>query len=153
MSYTDIIPTNQGGHKSYDGKTLAMKRDESRVEIQSDVYVDFDAYYQNNPLKKPTVGRMLRSKQNLAEEEEIFTPGDMSGRVLSGHEVDTKLSNEFLTTNRASLERFKPHKGQISRETLLLMPHYVVGYAFQVRQWCKQFPSLLREHQKLTMTC
>lgn len=114
-----------------------MKRDESRVEIQSDVYVDFDAYYQNEPLKKPTVGRMLRSKQNFAEQQEIFTTELLPSRILTGHEVDTKLSNDFLTINRASLERFKPHEGEVSHETLLLMPHYVIGYAFQLRQWCK----------------
>jgi hypothetical protein len=134
---------NQGGHKSYDGRTLAMKRDESRMEIQSDVYVDFDAYYQTNPLKKPIIGRMLRSKQNLAEQEEAIPGAFSTHRTLNGHEVDTKLSNDFLTANRMSLERFKPHQGKISQEILLLMPHYVIGYAFQVRQWCKQYTLLL----------
>ena len=46
-----------GGHKSYDGQTLSMKRNESHVEIQSDVYVDFDAFYQSFPMKKPDLGR------------------------------------------------------------------------------------------------
>jgi len=117
-----------------------MKRDESRVEIQSDVYIDFDAFYQNNPLKKPTIGRMLRSKHNLAEHEEVFSPDRFTRyaeRHLNGHEIDTKLSNDFLTANRISLERFKPHEGDISKEILPLMPHYVIGYAFQVRQWCE----------------
>ena len=126
-----------GGHKSYDGRTLAMKRHESKVEISSDVYIDFDAYYQFMPVRKPTVGRMLRSKQNAAEEEELFAPGSAAYRSLSGHEVDTKLSDTFLTNYRSSLERFKPEEDEVSLETLSLMPHYVVGYAFQVRQWCK----------------
>jgi hypothetical protein len=140
-----------GGHRSYDGRTLAMKRTESRVEIQSDVYVDFDAYYQGNPGRKPTVGRLLRSKQNAAEEEEIFAPGSAAlYRSLSGHEVDTKLSDAFLTNYRSSLERFKPEEDDISLETLSLMPHYVVGYAFQVRQWCKQISILLQKNSYLS---
>jgi hypothetical protein len=124
-----------GGHKSYDGKTLAMKRNESRIEIQSDIYVDFDTFYQGFPLKKPMIGKMLRSKQNFAEEEEII--GGTRCILLCGHEVDSKLSNQYLLANRRMLEKFKPEEGQVVGDTLLLMPHYVIGYAFQVRQWCK----------------
>jgi hypothetical protein len=135
-----------GGHKSYDGRTVAMKRYESRVDLQSDVYVDFDAYYQSNPGRKPTVGPLLRTKQNAAEEEESIAPGRVNFRSLSGHEVDTKLSDTFLTKYRSSLERFKPEEDEVSLEMLALMPHYVVGYAFQVRQWCKYDRRFIRSH-------
>lgn len=131
-----------GGHKSYDGRTLAMKRDESRVEIQSDVYVDFDAYYQDFPVKKPSLGKLLRSKQNYAEVEEFCAPGISVYRSLSGHEVDSKLSDDFLTVNRIHLERFKPEEDEISPDHLCLMPHYVIGYAFQLRKWCTYIPLL-----------
>ncbi|KAF2688057.1 hypothetical protein K458DRAFT_440781 [Lentithecium fluviatile CBS 122367] len=124
-----------GGHKSYDGRTLSRTKDESQVEIQSDVYIDFDAFYQDFPHKKPTLGRILRSRQNLAEVQEFSAPDSTRYRSLSGHELDAKLSDDFLTMNRLTLEKFKPEEDQISDDVLCLMPHYVVGYAFQLRKW------------------
>ncbi|ORY18242.1 hypothetical protein BCR34DRAFT_596465 [Clohesyomyces aquaticus] len=124
------------GHKSYEGRTLAFRREEGRVEIQSDVYIDFDAYYQDYPTRTPKIGQLLRSKQDLAETDEAVVPGDEKFRSLSGHEVDLKLADDFMATNRLRLERFKlAHDTEICVEDLYLMPYYVVGYAFQVRKW------------------
>ncbi|CAI6335269.1 unnamed protein product [Periconia digitata] len=120
------------GHKSYEGYTLAMKRTDSRVEVQSDVYIDFQAYYNDVPDKKPRVGRLLRTRQDFALVEEssyqFFIP-------LSGHEIDTMLSDEYLTKNRKSLERVKPVEDKLDAEYLRLLPHYALGYIFQLRRW------------------
>ncbi|KAF1963596.1 P-loop containing nucleoside triphosphate hydrolase protein [Byssothecium circinans] len=124
-----------GGHKSYDGRTIALKRIDSRVEIQSDVYVDFDAYYQDNTSKKPELGKLLRSRQNWAEVQEAASFDELLSCSLTGHEIDSKLSDDFFNANRLSLERFKPLKDEVPSEFLCLMPHYVVGYVFQLREW------------------
>jgi hypothetical protein len=112
-----------------------LKHSEGRVEIQSDVYIDFDAFFQDNPLEKPNLGKLLRSRQNYAEVQESTTSELF--RSLTGHEVDSKLSDDFLNANRFTLERFKPDEDQISSDILYLMPHYVVGYVFQLHKWCK----------------
>ncbi|KAH5346816.1 hypothetical protein HBI48_189150 [Parastagonospora nodorum] len=121
-----------GGHKSYEGKTIALTREDSELEIQSDVYVDSYAYNQDNPLTKPILGRLLRSKQNPAEVEETSRNTIW---VQSGNEIDAKFSDDFMTLNRLSLEPFVPNEANVSSEMLALMPHCIEGYAFQLRKW------------------
>ena len=84
---------------------------------------------------------MLRSKQNFAEVEEMSALGENMLRPMTGHEIDSKVSDTFMAEHRLSLERFKPKEDQISPDCLCLMPHYVVGYAFHLRQWCKSMAS------------
>lgn len=148
------------GHKSYEGKTcLVRQADVSQVEIKGDVYVDANAYYHDFPQAKPRLGRILRSKQNYAEVEEQFTGGDGTGRDtkgyfannahnpfsphseqylrLSGHGLDARLSDEYLTLNSLKLEPFTPDESEIDENLLCLMPHSCHGYGFQLRKWCK----------------
>ena len=84
---------------------------------------------------------MLRSKQNFAEVEDMSAPGVNMLRPMTGHEIDSKVSDTFMAEHRLSLERFKPKEDRISPDCLCLMPHYVVGYAFHLRQWCKSMAS------------
>lgn len=48
---------SSAGHKNYDRMTVALRRSEGRFEIESDVYVDFETYYQLNPLLKFMLGQ------------------------------------------------------------------------------------------------
>jgi hypothetical protein len=142
------------GYKSYDGKTCFIRRSDSQLEIQGDVYVDSSSFHQDLPHAKPRLGRVLRSKQNLAEVEEYSRNVQNSGLnpfstpyksrhdpddvlTLSGHELDAKISDDFLTTNRLKLEPFIPMEGKIGSDELCLMPHYCFGYSFQLRKWCR----------------
>jgi hypothetical protein len=124
----------EGGHKSYNGSNVALELEDRRERIGSDVYIDFDTYFQDFPIRKPHFGRFFRSKQNPAEVEEVW-PGMTYNRFLSGHEVDAKRYEDFMATNRTSLERFKPDESSISLEHLALLPPWVFGYIFQTRRW------------------
>lgn len=149
------------GYKSYDGKTCYLERGKSQFSIQGDVYVDASAYYQDFPITKPRLGRILRSNQNLAEVEEycinshqaktsalqqaalpppppIGFPYEPEFALrLSGHELDVKLSDEFLTIHRLEMEPFIPNEGEVSDDILALMPRFCHGFSFQLRKWCK----------------
>lgn len=121
------------GHKSYEGYTLAMNRNDSGIKIQSDVYIDFKAYFDDNPLRKPKIGKLRRREQDLALVEEGFHhPLD-----LSGHEIDTMRSDEYLNANRWFLERKKADEDDFSSDYLCLFHHYALGYIFQLRAWGK----------------
>ncbi|PVI07506.1 P-loop containing nucleoside triphosphate hydrolase protein [Periconia macrospinosa] len=120
------------GHKSYEGRTLAVKRSDRRIDVQSDVYIDFQAYYNDVPERKPKVGRLLRSRQNDAlVEEDIYD----DTFVLSGHEIDTMLADKYMTRNRRMLEEIKPTETDLADEYLCLLPCYSLGYIFQLRKW------------------
>lgn len=119
-------------HQSYDGGSVALDLGDKNEKIESDVYIDFETYFQDFPLKKPQFGRFYRSKQNPAEVEEEW-PGIRL--LLSGHEVDMKRFEEFMAANRTSLEPFKPEKNNISEKHLVLLPPWVFGHIFQTRRW------------------
>ena len=135
------------GHKTYEGMTLATRRDGSGEEIESDVYIDFVEYYRQYPERKPQIGTLLRSKQDLTEVEERFASGPdlhLNGHELrlSGHEVDQKLADDFMSNNRTFLERIKFREFNNSPDHLRLMPRLIPGYAFRLRRWCKSTLSL-----------
>lgn len=137
------------GYKSYDGQSCYLDRGKSQVTIQGDVYVDATAYYQDFPAAKPRIGRVLRSRQNAAEVEELCTylqrpttstPNPQATKValrLSGHELDAKLSDDFMTIHRMDMKPFVPEAGRVSDDILALMPHLCHGFSFQLRKWCK----------------
>lgn len=154
------------GHKSYEGRTYMLRRnDVSQVEIKGDVYIDASAYFHDFPHAKPRLGRILRSKQIMAEVEEGLAGNDTSAPKgynnpqpygmnpfapqseqflkLSGHELDTKLSDEYLTFNSLRLEPFTPKETEIDDKHLCLMPPACQGYSFHLRKWCK-FNSTIR---------
>ncbi|KAI9659890.1 MAG: hypothetical protein M1821_001242 [Bathelium mastoideum] len=134
------------GHKSYEGMTLGMSRDESREEIESDVYIDFVEYDRIHQKRNYSVGRLLRSTQDLSEVQEHFAGHDML--YLSGHEVDQRLADDFMAANHTLLERVEVKEFDNSPDNLRLMPHTVVGYAFKLRQWFKLDIDLVKDIDK-----
>jgi hypothetical protein len=132
---TKFLKLSTAGHRSYEGLTVALKRSIAREEIESDVYVDFDAYYQKNPTNKPLIGRLLRSLVDITETSEQI-PGSKF-RTLSGREVDDRSAQEYLAPKRTFLEPLEVSEIEKMPELIQLLPHYVVGYAFRSRQWCE----------------
>ena len=130
------------GYKRYEGMTLTTRRDESYEEIESDIYIDFEEYYQRNPTKKPNIGKLLRSRQDRSEVDELVANAEY--RYISNHEVDQKLADDFMSANRTFLEKNELKEFDHSPDHLRLMPHQVVGYALRQRQWCKYIPLAIR---------
>ena len=134
----------QGGHKSYENRSITLRaRGEMQEQIESDVYIDFEAFFQDSTELKPTFGSMLRSRPNQNEVEEAMANIlDSFGmppppRNLSGNEVDTKRSEDFLGENQVYLESFEALEHNVHREHLILLHPWVVGYVFKTRSWRK----------------
>ncbi|KAL9088212.1 MAG: hypothetical protein Q9165_006339 [Trypethelium subeluteriae] len=133
------------GHKSYQGKVGTWRRQESRDEVQSDVYIDIDLYYQRYSHNKPDIGRLLRSRQDLSEVEEKMPDETVPWRHLSGHRVDQKLAEEFIISHRTFLEKRKAADLETRPHDLRLMPYQVIGYVFRLRKWCLLDVDLIRD--------
>lgn len=132
------------GHRSYENRSITLQaRGDMQEQIESDVYVDFEAYFQDLPEWKPVFGSMLRSRPNMCEYEEALTMKYNNygmpppPRVLNGNEVDLKRCEDFLAENQVYLEKFEATESSVHREHLILLPPWVVGYVFQTRRWRK----------------
>ena len=129
------------GHKYYDGRSVMLKRADSHVDIQSDVYIDLDTYYLDNTLEKPWL-KELPSRGNMRTETgemSRYSDGPYPPPRFGASDIESKLSMDFFRTNRVNLTPFKPFQDELSPECLCLMPHYVAGYVFQLREWRKYF--------------
>ncbi|KAK8112661.1 hypothetical protein PG984_013187 [Apiospora sp. TS-2023a] len=130
------------GHKSYDGLTLSNTRGGPREEIQGDVYVDLDM------LPGPRFGIFTQShRDSITAIEVIFhhprTPPEQ--RNLSGNEIDLKLAEQFMMSNRASLEPLTYEEASQMPGWLQLMPRGIIGYVFRLRRWCRLEIDLLKD--------
>lgn len=147
------------GHKRYNGPVTNPAGDETYEKIRSDVFIDMNWYYQraeaagtglNHPgspqaprqallARRMKLGRLLKTKPNPTETSEIF-----GKRVyqMSGNEVDTKLFDDFMSTNRQGFGVVKGSGPFVTSSHLQLMKYSVVGYALRYRKWCKYHPLL-----------
>lgn len=143
------------GHQSYDGLSVPPRTDslspsaqqiqpishkkysEFQEDIQADVFVDFTQFYQDTPSQKPRLGSLPKSLPDTIESEESFPESKFNYRRLSGHKIDVKLFNDFMTVNRSNLELVKSECALERADYLRLLPHAVPGYSFQARKWCK----------------
>lgn len=123
------------GHKSYDGLTIPVLRGRPRTEVQGDVYIDLH----NAQGPQRSLGILTQSLRDITTGTEIIHHPHTSPeqRFLSGNEVDIKLAEQFMMSNRASLEPLTYEKANQMPEWLQLMPRAILGYVFRLRAWCK----------------
>ncbi|KAK3315820.1 hypothetical protein B0H66DRAFT_271826 [Apodospora peruviana] len=134
------------GHKRYKGATINQAGDETFEDISSDVFIDMKMYFHTglkpnyghnltlgppppDNARRMKLGQLLKTKPNPTETSEVH------GRNMSGHEVDTKLSEDFMASNRSGLEITKPEVAALSPSHLQLLQYPVIGYAFRYRKW------------------
>lgn len=146
---------NSYGHKRYKGATINSTGTEKMDEVSSDVFIDMKTYYTSMPWQTPGIGppppppppgysgmnrldlgHLLKTKPNPTETSEQLSKVRV---ILSGHEVDTKISEDFLGSNRLSLQPKKVSTTEIPPLHLQLLQYPVVGYAFRYRRWSKSF--------------
>lgn len=122
------------GHKSYEGVSLVSKQENFRQEIESEVYIDFESYYRSNPLAKSHINLLRRSIREITESSEELNHADI---ILSGYEVDVKLADDFMATNRTILEPLSAEEVKEDPDIIRLLPYTVLGYVFRSRSWGK----------------
>jgi hypothetical protein len=141
---------NSYGHRRYRGDAINSTGTEKLEDIRSDVFIDMKTYYSTSPFRntmqfpgqpppppnaqgRPAdLGHLLKTKSNPTETSEQI------GKVrvfLAGHEVDAKLSEDFMAANRVSLQARKADIDQLSAAELQLLQYPVIGYAFRYRRW------------------
>jgi len=146
---------NSYGHKRYRGVTIDRSGTEILDEITSDVFIDMKTFFTsmpwNTPLMAPwssrhrprygepetnrlDLGRMLRTKPNPTETSERYGRSEVT---LTGHEVDAKLSEDFMAANRVDFQARRVEFEEISPLQLQLLQYPVAGYAFRYRRWGK----------------
>lgn len=145
---------NSYGHKRYRGGTINASGTDRLEDIRSDVFIDMKTYFTSSPWQTPStmpmpppgppgynpptnrldLGHLLKTKTNPTETSERLSRAQV---YLAGHEVDTKLSEDFMASNRALLQARKIAIDEVSPLQLQLLQYPVVGYAFRYRKWCK----------------
>lgn len=137
------------GHKHYEGlaeKETRGENDEdipygkiSQEYITSEVFVDFEAYREVNKYYTFNLGKPLRSRAFDHAAVNGFQPGLHSYEVkFSGPEIDTKLSEDYMSQSRDFLEPFQFTNVELSAGYYQLLPSEVPGYTFRYRMWCME---------------
>jgi len=139
------------GHKRYKGATLTQSGSDILEDINSDVFIDTKTFRSLRPqppappgmMPPPPsqwmpmqmkLGQLLKTKQNPTETSETLGSNHLR---LCGHEIDTKLSEDFMAANRLDLNPAKASDVANSSYHLQLLHYPVMGYAFRYRKWCK----------------
>lgn len=125
------------GHKYYKGPSARLNPMDKVREIDGDVYVensrnghDFDRGH----LMLPTSASFVMSRAEVSESQEVV---NNALRRLTGNEVDTKLSENFMAENRFNLDAKSVEEAKESIDSLRLLPWVVHAYVFRLRLWGK----------------
>ncbi|KAH8889089.1 P-loop containing nucleoside triphosphate hydrolase protein [Thozetella sp. PMI_491] len=136
------------GHQYYEGLTLPhlnldidddrkekyIKLFERREDLASEVFVDFEAYYQVFHPFKPGFTSLPAVPQDPFEGlEETSTPNEVLRH--SGQEVDLKIAEDYMAQNRDLLRSYYPGQSEANSEHYRLLSHGVPGYSFRHRKW------------------
>lgn len=115
------------GHKSYQGSSARFIPTAPVREIDGDVYVEPSTRNSN-------ISGLVMSRIETTESEEV-----VSNRIrrLTGNEVDTKWSEEFMSENRFKLDAITVEEAKGSKDCLILLPWFVHAYVFRLRRWGK----------------
>lgn len=119
------------GHKSYTGPSVRLWPMERAREIDGDVYVESAS----RGVAESVDESSLRISQ--AERTESEERVGNSLRLLTGNEVDTRWSDEFMSENRFQLDIITVEEAKQSADYLRLLPWVVRAYVFRLRQWGK----------------
>ncbi|KAK8106843.1 uncharacterized protein PG998_008856 [Apiospora kogelbergensis] len=136
------------GQKSYDGLARTTSKDELRgkvgtlEEVQGDVYIDLDKL---RGRRFDILTQSLRDSSTATELIFHYLRAAPEQRALSGNEIDIKLAEQFMMSNRALLEPLTYEKAHQMPEWLQLMPRVIVGYVFRLRTWCHLEVNLLKD--------
>lgn len=117
------------GHKIYRGLSARIPSNEPLAvhEVDGDVYVD-----SRREIIETSHGSILLASR--IEVTESYEEVCNSIRMLSGNEVDTRRSEEFMSEGRIKIDLEEAKK---SKDFLILLPWVVYAYVFRLRRWGK----------------
>ena len=130
------VPT----HKEYAGLTL----DDPKEEIDSQVMVDFEFYFQRNASSRPKIEAGAKYQYDYRETSE-YIEGPLRGLgCLEGgccgndvfhrdYDVDTQIYQDFMDKHQKQLEPKDP--GELDSEDLILLPNKLFGFVLRTRKW------------------
>ncbi|KAI1763265.1 hypothetical protein GGR53DRAFT_374745 [Hypoxylon sp. FL1150] len=127
------------GHRSYDGLVFDRRGRPTKEELQGDVYIDFEEYYRSQKKwNRPKLGKIRMSQPDGADVTELdpMSNHDRPKLIeLMDFKVDELRTHTFLSEKTWERELFKPSEVLEIPDLLVLLPHWVVGFAFRNRTW------------------
>lgn len=133
------------GHRSYDGPVFDRRVRPTKEELDGDVYVDFEEYYRaQQRLKRPKLGKIRMSQPTGAE---VTEQDPFSSRIrpelieLVDYKVDELRTHNFLSEKTWSRDLYKPYEVLEIPRLLMLLPYWVIGFAYRNRTWGKYIPT------------
>lgn len=115
------------GHKSYTGPSARLGPTHPVRQIDGDVYVEAAMRSLDE------IGLGISQAESTESEERVGN----KIRLLTGNEVDTKWSDEFMSENRFKLDAITAEEAKMSTDHLRLLPWIVRAYVFRLRNWGK----------------
>jgi hypothetical protein len=120
------------GHRWYEGTSLSLDSSQSlREEIESDIYVDFETYYQIKPQEVLNFN-LTKSINEIGESNEEFRGATF---LLCGQEVDGIFADEFAKNNHDLLKPMEEAELNKHPELICLLVGHVAAYVFRSRDW------------------
>ncbi|KAK7748295.1 hypothetical protein SLS62_008756 [Diatrype stigma] len=123
---------NAYGHRMYSGLTLPLSRHGYQEELRGDIFVDLKTYYRTYSRRRPKLGMLQKSTPDAREVSESI-PGVATWRMLYDHEVDEKITDEYMASDHTFVEPVNSELVQNSVEHLQLLPYRIPAFVFRTR--------------------
>ncbi|RYP68601.1 hypothetical protein DL771_006573 [Monosporascus sp. 5C6A] len=139
---------NSYGHKSYNGFTVPRTRRAYQEELRGDVFIDLKNFYRTRPRQRPKLGILRKSRPDQTEVEESVATDAGRWRQLLDHEVDEKITDDYMASSHTFAEPIDFELVQESAEHLQLLPYEIPAFVFRTRSYCYVDISKLAEIDK-----
>ncbi|RYP03158.1 hypothetical protein DL764_005340 [Monosporascus ibericus] len=139
---------NSYGHKSYNGFTFPRTRGAYQEELRGDVFIDLNDFYRTRRRQRPKLGILRKSRPDKTEVNEYVVTDAGKWRMLLDHEVDEKITDDYMASSHTFTEPIDFELVQDSAEHLRLLPYEIPAFAFRTRSYSYVNISKLAEIDK-----
>ncbi|RYP89697.1 hypothetical protein DL770_004185 [Monosporascus sp. CRB-9-2] len=147
---------NSYGHKSYNGFTVPKTRGAYQEELRGDVFIDLKDFYRTRPRRgppqrprqRPRLGILRKSRPDKTEVNECVVTDAGMWRMLLDHEVDEKMTDDYMASSHTFVEPIDFELVQDSAEHLRLLPYGIPAFVFRTRSYSYVNISKLAEIEK-----
>ncbi|KAL8836140.1 MAG: hypothetical protein Q9170_003033 [Blastenia crenularia] len=139
MKFRELSIPNQYPHREYSGLSVGEPQEQSSLQIDSQVIIDFALAYRKHPKNAPKFG--LRSW--IEDDARIVTeacgiPGCTDcfkdRFMFDDHRVDRQRTVEFIRANQDLLRIITDVK-ELTQNIMLLLPNKIYGFILRSRRW------------------
>lgn len=125
---------NSYGHKNYNGLTMPRTALKYQEELHGDIFIDLKTYYRVYARRRPGFGVLRTSRPDPRETDEHIV-GEVDWRVLFDHEVDEKITDEYMAESHDFTEPVHFELVQDSPKHLQLLPYRIPAFVFRTRKY------------------